>query len=118
MSEKTWVTDALQTIVRKALRRALPHGSGINEDWQIEIRSTKIYCYNAFHPINEAGFYDGRAMFTFVIDLNDEGNWKIHFRGKRSQDLNYRYMIRDYLEDLFADFMDTAGEMIEEMIAY
>lgn len=52
----------------QALADALPHGSGINGDWTIEIRPNgAVRVYGDYHCMNEDGFYSGWRNFWFEI---------------------------------------------------
>ena len=81
----------------------LPHGSGINYDYEIEQKGKRIYIRNAWDYMDENGFYDD--VFNFVVCF-ENGRFKyLHFTGcTRSQ---YRKIenagLRDYLEWLFTD---------------
>lgn len=42
----------------------LPHGSGIDSDWRIELlKNGNIHCHNAYHCMNQDGYYDGWIDF-------------------------------------------------------
>ena len=43
----------------------LPHGSGINYDWEINTKGNRLYVYNAWDYMDENGFYDD--IFPFVV---------------------------------------------------
>ncbi len=107
------------TITEEQLFDALPHGSGINCDWEIVECKVGFMAYNSFHCMNEHGMYDGYADFYIVVSKNLEtlnpGTWlerqcvdfKLRFQGKLAQAKNTKYMLREYLEDTLAYSLDN-----------
>lgn len=94
----------------ETLLNTLPHGSGIDYDWTIEEKKGKIICHNAWHYMNEQGFYDGILPFRIVITKDDIN---LHFEGLNG-DGWYRVRkgyIRQYLEDLFWTWFETHMEV-------
>lgn len=88
-----WVED---------LGEALPHGSGINGDWEIEYRKNYIIARNSYHCMDENGFYDGWQDFSVVIKKDEykgeyQNNIRLHFHNCHY--LADKYMLREYLED-------------------
>ncbi len=83
----------------KILEEVLPHGSGIDCDWEIEQKGNYVYCRNSFHCMNYNGYYDGYADFTVRIPIDSYSDFKLMFNGKTAQYKNVKYMLRDYLED-------------------
>lgn len=84
------------------LKEKLPYGSGIDGVWHIKEQKNYWKCDNAYHAMNDVGYYTGWADFTLIIPKKDTEVFKLHFNGKHSQYLNRRYGLREYLEDLFA----------------
>ena len=103
--------------IKEAFKYHLPHGSGIDGDWHIEVNleKAKVRCYNFFHCMNESGMYDGYADFVVIFDWSTKEEdfelpfIELHFRGKEAQYLNRKYMLRDYLEDTFAVWRSTSN---------
>jgi len=87
------------------LYQCLPHGSGINGDWYIEETRRSFRCYNGYHCMDENGMYDGWADFVLIVPKSSPIEFKLQFRGRRSQYLARKYMLRDYLEDEFHYFL-------------
>ncbi len=97
------------------LEAILPHGSGINSDWNIKDKGQYFKCENSFHCMDDFGYYVGYSDFSIIIDkkleLINSGfpkerqfwsiNSRLHFHGQSSKNLNNKYMLRDYLEDIF-----------------
>jgi hypothetical protein len=108
--EKVFVKDILlekddywirYSLTEELLEDELLHGSGIDCKWEIEDKSNYWKCVNAFHCLNENGYYCGYADFTLIIPKKNPLDFKLHFNGKQSAYLNSRYLLRDYLEDTF-----------------
>ena len=91
----------------------LPHGSGIDYDWNIEHKAGKVICKNAYHRINQAGFYDGVFPFSVTFSHDD---FSVKFHGLTSY--GYKLVrwegIRDYLEDTFALVFGDVLKAVEE----
>ena len=85
------------------LEEKLPHGSGIDFKWEIEDKGEYFNCKNAFHCINDGGYYYGIAEFTVIIPKGKDFkyNFRIHFNGKRSYYFAEKHMLREYFNDLF-----------------
>jgi len=89
----------------------LPHGSGIDYDWIGERQiNGKLRLSNAYHFMNEHGFYVGSLDFTVIVDKNDMENFRLEFNGLNST--GYRWVsrlgLRDYLEDTIVWSVDKA----------
>ena len=89
----------------------LPHGSGINYDYEIEQKGKRIYIRNAWDYMDENGFYDD--VFPFVV-CYENGRFKyLHFAGcTRSQYRKIEYAgLRDYLEIMFVELEEKIQEV-------
>ena len=81
----------------------LPHGNGVNFDYEIEQKGKRIYIRNAWDYMDEYGCYD--EVFPFAV-CYENGHFKyLHFLGcTRSQYRKIEYAgLRDYLEYAFCD---------------
>lgn len=108
--------ENLENIIEKTA----PHGSGIDYDYnsiRVEHYSrdnqNKVIFENAYHCMDENGFYDGIIPFRVVIGsdltpvirfvkLNNAGRYRVT-----------KYYIREYLEDVYACWVDENEEMLE-----
>jgi hypothetical protein len=94
----------------------LPHGSGINCDWEYDVPETSntVRLSNSYHCMDEAA-YCGYSDFTLIIDPNTDErglyDFKLQFNGSQSQRLNYKYGLREYLED-------TLGQALNDICVY
>jgi hypothetical protein len=87
----------------------LPTGSGIDSDWTIKFTSvTRIRCSNSYHCMNDAGYYDGWADFTLLVDIHDPNYFKIQFHGYSAQYKSKKYGLREYLTDLLGEVFSLA----------
>lgn len=91
----------------------LPHGSGIDDKWSFQICRNSVRLYNAYHCMNDGGYYDGWAYFVVIIskdrllrEMNQSisNTFKLQFLGRHSQYLAQKHLLREYLEDVFAEF--------------
>jgi len=90
----------------------LPRGSGINSDYNIIEKENKFIISNVYHYMNEHGFYDGYLPFSIHLNKNNVNDFKLLFNGLNSNGY-YRVnksMLRDYLEDLFAEIFYELGD--------
>ena len=85
------------------LEEALPHGSGIDCDWRLTDRPTYFKAENAYHCMNETGFYCGWADFSVVVPKSDPLDFRLHFHGGMAQRLCRRNGLREYLEDILSE---------------
>lgn len=90
----------------KQLIDNLPHGSGIDTDWKLEVddcSAAQIVFYASFHHMNENGMYDGWTDFTVRV--------KPEFSGisvKVSGAFPRKYSdVRDYLCEMLHDALTT-----------
>ncbi len=85
------------------IKEALPHGSGINYQWDVEDKRKYYGAYNSFDVLNEYGAEIGVADFQLIIPKREPMEFRLHFKGQRSGYLAYYYGLRMFLEDIFAD---------------
>ena len=100
---KNTLIEEVEEDITEQLLDILPHGSGINFDYEIEQKDKRIYIRNAWDYMDENGFYDD--VFPFVV-CYENGRFKyLHFLGcTRSQYRKIEYAgLRDYLEYVFCD---------------
>ena len=70
--------DAGPIVDVNKLAECLPHGSGIDGDWRIEVkRNGDITCHGEYHAMDENGSYCGWRNFRFSIRRHRGAN-KIH----------------------------------------
>jgi len=92
-----------------AIIENLPHGSGIDASWDIQVNTAgKIVAYNSYHVMDEYGYYVGWADFSIRWTPGDAVNFRLMFHGANAQYLNWRYLLREYLEDTIAYSIQSA----------
>ena len=86
------------------LEKVLPHGSGIDYNWELEERGKYIYAENAFHYMNEEGFYDGVLPFTIKFYRDGVTKFDLHFHvnGVGRYRVN-KGSVREYIENTIFD---------------
>lgn len=119
MKDLIRVLENMESLERVIIENA-PHGSGINYDYnniRVEHYSStnenKVIFENAFHCINDSGFYDGILPFRIVVGSSLVPS--LHFLGLNGAGY-YRvkkYGLREYLEDVFAEWIDRDEELLE-----
>ena len=90
----------------------LPHGSGINYDWEINTKDNRLYVYNAYDYMDENGYYDD--VFPFVVCFENGVFKYLHFLGctrKQYKKIERAYL-RDYLETMFIDVENKIKELL------
>lgn len=86
-----------------ALLKSLPHGSGIDCHWEIDyFKNGKIKCSNAWHKMNDNGYYIGYLDFSVTIGYNKKAD-RLTIGTVKIRNWN---MIKDYLEEVFGQFED------------
>ena len=91
----------------------LPHGSGINCDWSLEMKRDRLIASNSYHVMNENGYYVGYADFSLAMTLDDAGELqfdRLTFHGRDSHYLARYYSLRDYLEEALAMALAFYGD--------
>lgn len=100
--DKTYA-EQFQNDIEDYLLETLPHGSGIDCDWTFSyLKNGSVLAHNAYHCMNDAGFYCGYADFTVKfsnISTQPATAFSLVFNGKCSAALNARHFLREYLED-------------------
>ena len=117
----------------------LPHGSGINDKWELEVNSMyegvrnaewieeyynlpfELLCHNTFSVMNDAGYYDGHIPFSVVIPIQRRhevycSGFRVVLRGEQDSTIieNYWDMILDYLEETIHMALNCCIEVNEE----
>jgi hypothetical protein len=90
------------TEAERAVIEALPHGSGIDYNWHCEKNTAgKIVAHNAYHGMDDNGFYCFVADFSVRWTPGQERDFRLMFHGTNARYWIERQALRDYLEDLF-----------------
>ena len=96
----------MTTNIFHQLYEVLPHGSGIDLEWNFTItRSGKIHAHNSFHAMDKYGGYDGWFDFTAILAIAKDGSIelvRIEFNNCYPEHYTSGYQLREYLEDTIA----------------
>lgn len=100
-----------QIKLKEKIKEILPHGSGIDYNWDIMESEKFLDCFNSFHVMNESGFYVSIEPFRLRIPKDNLDNWKLTFSNK------YRYWIdycdlRGYLEQTFSETIEEIKKIV------
>ena len=85
---------------------SLPHGSGINGKWTYKKDTrNKYHFYNTYDYMDDNGFYDCYPDFEVVLYKTDI-KVIFHPHTPHQKYIVYQkdYMLKDYLEQIFADW--------------
>jgi len=101
-----WIDKHWDTITT-VLFENLPHGSGIDYDWQFYAADNgkDLVCANGWHYMNENGYYDGSWDFQITIktgirDMFGKIVFKITGQFGKHQD------IKEYLYELIGESLN------------
>jgi hypothetical protein len=93
--------------IQEELINCLPHGSGIDCNWESSVTRNYLNFHNSFQAMNDSGFYVGYADFTVKLPLVDKcviwNEFDIEFNGHNSRYIAARYDLYDYLIDIVYD---------------
>ena len=109
---KNTLIEEVEEDITEQLLDILPHGSGINYDWEITTKGNKLYVHNAWDYMDENGYYDD--VFNFVV-CYENGCFKyLHFENcSRTQYRKIEYAgLRDYLEYVFYELEGKIREAL------
>ena len=108
---KNTLIEEVEEDITEQLLDILPHGSGINFDYEIEQKGKRIYIRNAWDYIGEFGLYND--VFPFVVCYENKRFKYLHFKNcSRKQYKKIEYTgLRDYLEGVFCELEGKIGEV-------
>lgn len=102
------------------LKEIIAHGSGIDSDWDIELKEITwvgkgeiniLNCSNSYHAMNENGMYVGWVDFIAYYTLDFE---LFHVSANKKDIIEIQNQFTNiYLDDL-EDYLWQALEIIEE----
>ncbi len=99
--------------LEEKIEKLLPHGSGINYDWSVEIKNKKAYCRNAYDHMNEYGMYDGVYPFTVIYSKSD-----MTFKYRNLKPSAYyfinKYQLTEYLEETLYESFKKISKILSD----
>ena len=110
---KNTLIEEVEEDITEQLLDILPHGSGINFDYEIEQKGKRIYIRNAWDYMDENGMYDD--IFPFVVCYENNNFKYMHFVNcsRRQYHKIERAGLRDYLEYVFCELEDKIASVFE-----
>jgi hypothetical protein len=93
----------MSKITAELLKDILPHGSGIDCDWQIEDKGNYIRCDNSYHVMNDTGYYIGWLDFSVIVPKKAPKDFRIHFH---TNSTGRRWIQQLDLKEALTDNMD------------
>lgn len=98
----------------KAIENVLPHGSGVNYDYEIRVVDSRLYVSNSYDVMDKTGIYIGALPFTVCYK---NGKWAyIQFNGLTSRGyyIANKYAIRECLYELYYEVENKIVELMNE----
>lgn len=93
--------------ITEALIYILPHGSGIDSDWNIEfLKNSNIVCHNSYHCMNNNGYYDGWIDFRVKLIIKEGVVRDFRVTGAFHERWNKYDFIKECLEDDISDALE------------
>jgi hypothetical protein len=135
--KKSNMLDSMVDKIADELVHALPHGSGIDCAWSITQKQGLVFeCSNAFHAMDQNGFYCGYVDFKVTINLGHLHNRdfivSVSKEDRKAIEKDYEPSESDleeygeeycnennpcpYLDDLEDYLYDTIGYSIEDYL--
>jgi len=100
----------------------MPSGSGIDYAYNWTKSNGKLILHNAFHNMNDGGYYDGVSFFKVHLILANDGCWivdKIRWAKSITDSITYRKysnsMLMEYLYDTFYFHIDEHNQSLTEI---
>jgi len=116
--EKNEIWDSFQDqekCLEKLQEKYFPHGSGFDRDPVLNMLTSnpeKLIIDFAYHCMDDNGYYDRwiTAEVQVCPSLVHEFNFKINWRGYNGK---YKYILKDYFEETWANVLDSEIPLIE-----
>ena len=95
-------TKQQQDTMELFLQKYLPSGSGIDGEWAFQWQRNRVLCRNAWHAMDENGFYCGWAHFTVILQYDQPvEDFHLTFAGDNfTQSLARKLMLREFLPEI------------------
>lgn len=94
------MTDTIEQMIDKIID---VHGSGIDASWEITSKGDYTEICNAYHRMDENGYYAGWYDFMIVIPHIQPTAWVLSVASNDEENLNIiETDLADYLYDVFS----------------
>jgi len=91
----------------------VPHGSGIDYNWTIDIKHDNLIMNNAWHLLNQNGYYIDHIPFTVTVPLRSPQNFTLTWTHYRQ----HAYPIRVANSTATLDYIaETIGNWLDESL--
>ena len=95
---------------------SIPHGSGIDNRWIITKMKGYWHCFNSFYCMNDCGMYVGYADFSVIIPFKNPEEFRLHFHGEQSQQLNQKNCLRECIEQTMYHWIAERAGIKKEQV--
>ncbi len=105
-------------IIPDELEDYLPHGSGIDSDWQIDFNDAtqNIECVNAYHAMDENGVYAGWVRFQVEIPAIRPLDFNVVVNEQDVARIDAAYAAEEPND--WAPYLDNLDEVISEEVRH
>ena len=96
------MTKMLQEKV-EAIENVLPHGSGINYDYEIRVKGARLYVSNGYDVYDKYGLFVTDLPFTVCYKKGKLAYIEFNGLTSRGYRIANEYAVREYLYELYYD---------------
>ena len=87
----------------EAIENVLPHGSGVNYDYEIRVSGPRLYVSNRYDVYDDYGMFIGDLPFTACFKNGKLAYIQFNGLTPRGYYIANKYAIKEYLYDLYYD---------------
>ena len=87
----------------EAIENVLPHGSGVNYDYEIRVSGSRLYVSNRYDVYDDYGMFIGDLPFTVCFKNGKLAYIQFNGLTPRGYYIANKYAIKEYLYDLYYD---------------
>ena len=98
---KNAFVERVEEDIAEQLLDILPHGSGINFDYEIRVSGARLYVSNRYDVYDDYGFYMGDLPFTVCFKNGKLAYIQFNGLTPRGYYIANKYAIKEYLYDLY-----------------
>jgi hypothetical protein len=84
----------------------IPHGSGIDDRWQIMAMPNMLVMQNAWHLLHDSGYYMDNLLFNVKIPLDRPHDFTVTFISQRLHRNSVRYACEHGVVDCIEQWME------------
>ena len=83
--------------------KSVPHGSGVNYDYEIRVSGSRLYVSNSYDVYDDYGMFIGDLPFTACFKNGKLAYIQFNGLTPRGYYIANKYAIKEYLYDLYYD---------------